>query len=689
MSIEGNCTVRRNASSEIATNKETNIRSADLASFTVNEYLRPYLSEGPGNPFISPTIAKELKCFIPQLIVNVLVSSHEALKEDEQLAIGGSSIEVFSGLISSEYYWAIKEHFVNILATKAEINKDARSFIPRSLKALAYGDADLDMYVEKNSNLESIFNKFHDLYPQSDIEPTKTGGNEFKIQIPGSNINLTTYFGPAQNDNSRKRLYLRLKNAQDKPLFHIDITTKETLGGASIFDRRKKAGSIHNRCQAQINAASGEVSIDMNAIPKASELSQIILEGKDIKTIPEIVMREMRKKLFHISSDKEAREKISIHQLFPLLSTDDIFSLRDLTSNPDHMLEKSIHGQSEHQKDILYRELFLMAQVDPYLTISFLQDTGFDRIFFGRHLTRREVLRVLTSDWLKQDEQTNNNTPVESINESRKQFLNTDIANPARNGFLQLVSAIGNALGPSSDLKNFEKHFTDGLSIINDPELLPILKIQTDLPSDEKAREMYETIINWGGLTETALHSILNKNDPEKYPIETEDDKKNFRLGFLKLKTSGLLEVARRDVVTDKRSIEVFFYYPSIDRRNTYELLPWTEDGHKKPNPNNSGYWKTLIEQGSFEQFAQVSSIIPADLTHAWINLAVLEITSLESLLGIRESDWIIIEKQFKGHFQIADYGNINLIRKFLISRQAEVLKEEKIRSWIYPDWDT
>lgn len=672
-------TETREVSDGISDVEARKVLPAGLADFTVNNFLDPYLGENSDNFQISESTASQLKLTVPKLIDDVFYCTSQALSEDTKLTLGGSSAEVFSGLISAETYWATKQHFIDVLTEKPQLNAVTNDAIRLSLQALAYGDPDLDLYVKDNKDLERIFNAFCNHYQLTGLEATETGGQQYKTKL--NNLTLIVYLGPAYKGNDMTRLYFQLEDDQGRQLFHIDETAEEIPSDRKALDRRKTIGSVHDQCRGEIDVKTGVVVINATAVPKPQEQSSMKLEEKDIYTIPEIVMREMRKKLSHVAFDKDARNRTNIYQLFSLMETGDVFFLREFTSNPNGKIREVVEGQSDYQRKTLYKELFLMAQIDPYLTTVFLQDTGFDVIFFGRHLSRREILRILISPWLgfEKGNQARDDTPsLEKANGSRQNFLDLRPEDDDHNGFVRFVSAIGQALG--SNPNEFRKHFDDGMNILQtQEELLPKIQIPANICEDEVLGEMYKTIVDWGGLTETALHNILSKRDNLRYPRETDEDKKRFRRKFLELKIAGVLEVARREVVIEDQRRQVYFYYPAEGRQKIDDLLPQKEG----LTPTNPDYWQILIDQGSFDNFTKTSSIVPQELAHAWINFTILGITSIEALLGIRDIDWETIEKEQEEQLGRTDYEKVRIIGEFLISRNKEAIKEKIIKSWI------
>jgi len=306
------------------------------------------------------------------------------------------------------------------------------------------------------------------------------------------------------------------------------------------------------------------VEFNQEEMPKAGYQSKMKLENKDINSIYEVVMREMRKKIMHFTSKNNSeRNDFSPHRIFSLIDTESIFDLREIgfiNNEADNLFEK----QSLVQKQMLYQELFLMAQTDPYSTIIFLQDTGMDSLFLGRHLNRKEVLGLLASDYLDFVPESEEKLK-ERLKKSRKIYIDLEVKDEKKNGAERFIKAIGQVLGSEDERRNYQTHFKRGLEIFGDPKnrirKLPVLIIENYL--NEKQKEMLRQLNNGGGLTEKGLHYLLNKKDSINYPNQNKSDQKKFKQELLELKKTGLVETAKRTIkISNRQEIDAWFYYP-------------------------------------------------------------------------------------------------------------------------------
>lgn len=569
-----------------------NIYSENITQFAVGNFLKPYLDVSNG--FLSETEAAHLQSSIPQIFGSLLSSVRDIPKvkdlPDIKLSMGGSSMEVFFGLSSAYNYWGVTKLFKNTYETKrSSLEKFPRVF--DAFKALAQRDADIDMHVEEVYQLGTIFDSFHQRFaPNAEVEETtnQRGQKECKFRVDMNGAEVITYLGPAYEGSKTPRLYVQLNSSDDKPLFHVDILGKELAVGRVLFDRREKVGTIHDNCKGVVDLEKGEVAIDLNIKPKLMEPSKMRLNEKADDTLLGILSREMRKQSFRMISDKNTREKISVGQLFPLMTSQDVFEFREIFSG--NRGQKILDRQLPYERKTLLKEICIMAQIDPFETFTFLVDTGFDKIFFGRHLTRSEYAKIMTSVYLRFEEDVvEEEFTIERIDESRRIFLNYGFNDERRNGFECFASAVGEVFGP--DPRDFANHFENGLNVINWPNL-PEPKFVPTNARDKEVDEMYEAIQDWGSFNDH--ESYLYKIFSEKYHnyYGGPNGQNRFNLDFMLLRLSGALKPEVRRIDIDGKEQKQVFYYPVADQ---YDLLS------KQPSEEDSEMWSTLASALEFD----------------------------------------------------------------------------------------
>jgi len=507
-------------------------------------------------------LSEELKAEI----IPCLSEITKTILKVNELQVGGSAMEVLSGLINPEEYWATKNQLKNlqdkIIEKKLDSGERLNSVL-EALKVLGSGDADFDFYVDKKEKLKTIFTNIFYIY----------GGQNVQIS---KNVKLDISYGPVGEGAIFYRTNFQLKDNKGHHLFHIDITTTPETGDDESQNRRHNIGDIHDNCRGKMKLNDGQIEINISKqeIPKADYQSKMKLEDKDINSIHEVVMREMRKKIMHSTSiNNPQRNDFDLRKMFPLIDAESFFELRELNFNKDNKVNKLFERQTLSQKRMLYQELFLMAQTDPYLTIMFLQDTEMDALFFGRHLTSEEIKGLLKSqylDFLSNDEQKN---WVEKVKSSREFYINLPDNDEKKNGAERFIKAIGQILGKETN--DYKIHFKKGLEILGDPEnkVEKIFTLDLENKLEEKPREMFEQLKNGGGLTKKALHSLLNKIDSEKYPNRNKKDRKEFDKEFLKLEKSGLIKTVTRIIMVDKEEVEVKLYYPCTSETRIEKVL--------------------------------------------------------------------------------------------------------------------
>lgn len=509
---------------------------------------------------------EELKAEIIPCLTNIT----KIILKVNELQIGGSAMEVMAGLIKPNEYWATKNQ-LKILQNRTDSAKQnfdsGERLVPvlGALKVLGSGDTDFDFYVDKKEKLETIFKNIKYIYG---------GGN---IQI-SKNLKLDISYGPVGEGAIFYRTNFQFKNNQNNNLFHIDITTTPETGDDVAQNRRHCIGDIHDECRGKMRLRDGQIEIEISKeeMPKADYQSKMKLENKDINSVYEVVMREMRKKIMHFTSlDNPQRNNFDLRKMFPLIDAESFFDLREINFNKNNEAGKLFEKQSPYQKQILYQELFLMAQVDPYSTIMFLQDTEMDALFFGRHLTSDEIKGLLKSQYLDFLPDEKQKKWVEKVKDSRQFYINLPENNEKNNGAERFIKAIGQVLGNEEETNDYKVHFKRGLEILGDPEnrIKEIFTLGLENKLEEKPKEMFEQLKNGGGLTKKALHFLLNKTNPEKYPNRNKKDQKEFNKEFLKLEKSGLIKTVTRIIMVDKEEVEVKLYYPCSSETRIEKVL--------------------------------------------------------------------------------------------------------------------
>ncbi|HPT66104.1 MAG TPA: hypothetical protein PK257_02220 [Candidatus Woesebacteria bacterium] len=476
----------------------------------------------------------------------------EILKNENEMQLGGSAAEVLSGLITPEEYWGIKGQFKKLNDNLSQKNGEENKIIKSALETLANGDVDFDFYVSKEDHLETIFdNIYKEWGEQTQIQESDVRGSFFEIKIT-EKLKANIFYGPIYEGSLIKRVCLQLKDNEEKRIFHMDITSNPETGSDQAIQRRHFIGEIHDNCRGKLVVDDNQIKIifDKNQLPKANQESTLKIDKKSEKTKIEVTLREMRKKIMHFDSNKnkEGRKNFEISRLFPLMNVDSLFDLREMSFGEKPKIEEIFQKQKPAQKQMIYQELFLMAQKDPFLTVIFLQDSGLDLVFFGRHLERKEALALMASEHLKYD--LGNNSPSQTIKNSREKYLDLKENDSKKNGLKRLIAAIGQVL--SKEKTDFDEHFEEGWKILIDPKNKVTEVKQREITTElkETERKIFEKIIYGGGLTERRLNGLIEIN------------KKEFKKALFNLKKKGLVEAARREVLMDGEKRGVYFYYP-------------------------------------------------------------------------------------------------------------------------------
>lgn len=92
---------------------------------------------------------------IPKLI-EIIDSS---LDDNSEVVLGGSAMEILSGLMTEEEYWHLKEEMGLVKTVLLENERDGeRALVLNSaLKRLSTGDPDIDFYLQKKTRFKTIF----------------------------------------------------------------------------------------------------------------------------------------------------------------------------------------------------------------------------------------------------------------------------------------------------------------------------------------------------------------------------------------------------------------------------------------------------------------------------------------------------------------------------------------------------
>jgi len=565
-----------NLECEKVNNPENTKRQLFDLNQVVGLCLDTYLTNGE---FVSREIGQELR---EKSIPKLLKTTINAFSEGNIVQMGGSAMEILSDLMTEQEYWKTKKEMKKMAQKMegVELNGERAMTVMTAIKRLGKGDPDFDFYLSERKNLKDFFDNFY----KSDgdnakINETESGGKIFETKI-SENINLDVYWGPVYKNSLFDRVQLQLKGLDNNPLFHVDITALPETSDEAVQNRRQYVGSIHDNCRGKIEIVDNKVQIYLNSgkIPKAEEASEMNLRRseRDPVTFFEVVLRELRKKGMHYTSDNNPkRHFFELSNIYPLLQVEDIFTLRELFFGDNNLGNKIYEAQSPYQKEMIYQEWFLIAQTDPFLAIIMLQDLGLDALFLNRHLTRKEVLSILSSPHLNFAPENIDGNRKERVSKSREKYINNRKENGSRNGLSGLIAAIGQTLGKSEDINNYQVHLEKGWKIIANPKTeikeLPNLTLKDGLKEEEK--EVLDQLLLGGGLTEKGWHHVMNMINKNKYPNNSENDKRKFRHILLKLKKDGLVEAAKRKLVIEGKEMEVWFYYPCVASTKIRDIL--------------------------------------------------------------------------------------------------------------------
>jgi len=525
-----------------------------------------------GNYFQSIEHGSELvNCSIPLLLEKMGKSFAESL----EVTLGGSAMEILSGLMTENEYWHQKEEMKKVnneLGIDENGGKRAKTVVS-ALKRLSSGDPDIDFYLPKKKNLREFFERFKNSFEEKIIiKKNENGGDTFIVKF-SENTFLETYCGPIYEGSLFDRVEMQLKDKNMQALFHVDLTALPESEVDEKRNRRQKIGDIHDKCRGKyIRNINGNSYIEYNPklIPKANEATKMNLEknGKDPKTFLEIVLRELRKKTMHFDSiNNSKRDIFDMSEIYPLLDVEDVFTLRELFFGKEKLGNEIYESQSLYQKEMIYQEFFLIVQKDPLFALVMLQDTGLDSLFFGRHFTRKELFKIAVSPHLNFATNNSNTDLKEKIKVSRMAYIEAGDRGEARYGLIALLKAIGQVFGEEKDLNMFDdNHLNKGIKILINPNQMSEQKQKIDIGQiDGEKKEIMEQLMFGGGLTERGLYYLLRK--------EYRSDDKEFRRKLIELKKENLIETANRYTVIDGKKVKARFYYPCVSSIRIEQIL--------------------------------------------------------------------------------------------------------------------
>lgn len=223
---------------------------------------------------------------------------------------------------------------------------------------------------------------------------------------------------------------------------------------------------------------------------------------------------------------------------------------------------------------MIYQEVFLAMQRDPFSTLIFLHDTGLDILFFNRHLTREELLKILSSEHLNFliDEEKGKvyKTRNEKIRSRRSRLIKAR-QGANKSGMLGIFAAIGEEFAPEELKKDFDSHLTIGLNIFANPEKnkpkLKIPKLDDSLKISEDGKTILNTLIENGSMTERRLQTVLTKIDSIKWTRHHLEDE------LTSLKIGDNVGSSLRVIIDGRKKIKARFYEPRVSTTRIDEIL--------------------------------------------------------------------------------------------------------------------
>lgn len=546
--------------------KEERLVSIPLTRVILEQLGPEYLESGK---FISVELGREFKEIALPKFVEML-DKINGLNEEEK--VFGSITESIVGLTESKEYWKTKEQLKIDLIKLSDQNMEGERAgnIFEALNYLSFGDPDFDKFRESTEILENKFEaskKYWNIETVNESNISK--GREFKVQV-SENILLNTYFGPIYDGAKISRLCFQFVSNDGQKIYHIDDVARLSTTTIAAIDRRLNVGTLHD---FYLTLKNGVVEFDKDNIPKAEIASIMQFDEKDINGTLELFFREMRKRIGVVTSNKNPnREKFSVADFGELLDIESVFKIRELCHNNGQEIKNIFESQLPVQKMFLFAEMILMMEKNAILSMRIFHDTGLDVLIFGRHLTRREFLSILSSEHLnfsvEKKRIDNIDTPKEKI---LRNFLSSlNIESNENSNFIGVLEAIGEVMGPSELRKKYSTHLESGWEIFTNPKE-KVKKLETlDLGSGIKREEkrMLEVLINNGSLTVKAWHKLLM----EKYPKSWgKNDRKTFNK--LKKNINKYLEVSNRLIDINGKKKKVRFYYPCISSVSINKIL--------------------------------------------------------------------------------------------------------------------
>ena len=586
----------------------------------------------------------------PELVDSIIPTlvGHIASVVDVQL--GGTGAEIGAELTDGDEYWSSKKQ-LRVLNSKISesIKPGPRSeLILNSFKTLAEGEPDFDFYVSDPKSLTTIFESCKDL----EISP---------------NFRLVSSLEPIYSGSLYYRTLIKLVDNKEKCHFHIDITVLPNTGDDQAQNRRHFVDDVHDNCRGDLSIEDNQVKVkfDLDTLPKFNKPLSTKFSDKDIMTIPEIAARVIRKEITINNSKKNLNRSNFNHKyFFSLMDVNSVFAIRELTFGPNSRSIELFDRQKPSQKENFIKDCLLAGQKDPWQFIIFIQDTGLDSLLFDRHLTKREVLSLLSSEYLNFSPSNNNENLIQKVKQSRENYLNLDGDDPKKNGLARLISAFGQVLGDKKDIKDFEVHLQNGLDILSDPKnrVKPLQFPKSNYHPGSKKQEILEEINYGGGVTEKGLHHILNQKNPKRYPLKSETDKKNFDQTLFELKKTGLLEVARRIIrLPSGEEIDSLFYYPCFNPIEVSQITNETD----KPKNDSTRQALGLLNINTVEATLSLTSKDVSYLKDSVFWDEIIALIGSESALNLVEWQLELIElqKEVVATGKIANYLDLPQVR--------------------------
>lgn len=572
--------------------RKENIVEIPLEEAILKQLGSEFLDSGK---FISKEVGKEMReVGIPELVrIHKLISGNN---EDE--VIFGSVFEILTDLSTSKEYWAIKEQIgkdsEEIFVELKNIKGERAELLYSAITALANGDTDLD---KRKSNDEVLARNFEQIQDYKNIQATNDskipGGKEFDVNI-SEHILMNVYFGPIYEGAKIKRLCLQLITNDDKrqKIYHTDDVSQLNTTTKMANDRRLDVGTLHD---SYLSYERGMIIIDKNKIPKANEASFMNFDEKDIGGSLETFFREMRKRIgVVVSINNPDRENFSLAKFGQLLDMESLFKIRELCHNNGREIKEIFNQQSPVQKMLIFMEMSLMIEKNAVLGLIAIHDTGLDVLFFGRHLTRRELLNILSSKHLDfrigDDREKGYKSTSEKIVTN---FLSSlDIKGGEASNLIGFFEAVGEVLGPKELKVNSKSHLKSGLEIFVDSDKMPKLT-PLDLSDGfgEREKEMLEVLIENGNLTVRAWHKLLIEKYPESWANSSREDFNKY-----KRKINNKLEVGNRWYIFDGKKGKTRFYYPCISSTKIHSILMDAEKNKYKAKLLENAYKSVGIE---------------------------------------------------------------------------------------------